>query len=266
MAKIAILTEDDSIWALSMWERTVVALRAQGHDIVGICAVRPKVGSNKNALEAYLRLGVLNLFKVSVFAIIHKSYRLFTRRASSICAFSKFQSIPFLSAKTPNDPHVLEWFKAREIDIIIMSQGHILKDALLEVPRLGVINRHAGLLPENKGLMPYLWAVIEDIPHAISYHVATRDIDAGAVLYQTRDIPSEALRSMIAFYAYVHIQAADMWGAAIEALMQGESISVGQSDNAPRSMPTVSQMVRFHRKAGCIMRFSDVTFARGLVL
>jgi methionyl-tRNA formyltransferase len=44
--------------------------------------------------------------------------------------------------------------------LVVIAFGHILPEALLQLPRLGAINIHASLLPKYRGPAPIHWAII----------------------------------------------------------------------------------------------------------
>ena len=44
--------------------------------------------------------------------------------------------------------------------IVVVAYGQILKESILNLPRLGCINVHASLLPKYRGAAPINWAII----------------------------------------------------------------------------------------------------------
>jgi len=67
-------------------------------------------------------------------------------------------------------------------DLIIFTGGNILRKQLLEVPRLGVINVHLGLLPEIRGMSSPEWSLLNQVPIGITIHYVDEGIDTGPVL------------------------------------------------------------------------------------
>jgi methionyl-tRNA formyltransferase len=61
-----------------------------------------------------------------------------------------------------------------------------IPQAALDVPRLGSINHHPGLLPRHRGPIPLAWAVREgDAAWGITWHRMDAELDTGNVLAQT---------------------------------------------------------------------------------
>jgi methionyl-tRNA formyltransferase len=56
----------------------------------------------------------------------------------------------------------------------------------LEVPRLGSINMHPGLLPRHRGPVPMAWVFREGDPHfGVTWHRMDAELDTGPILAQT---------------------------------------------------------------------------------
>ena len=54
----------------------------------------------------------------------------------------------------------LEWIKGFDVDcIIVMAYGHMLRDHIINYPRLGCLNLHASLLPKLRGASPVETAI-----------------------------------------------------------------------------------------------------------
>jgi len=72
--------------------------------------------------------------------------------------------------------------------IVVVSFGQILKEPLLELPRLGCLNVHFSLLPKLRGAAPIAWAIIRGHRKTgVSIIRMVRKMDAGAVLAQVRE-------------------------------------------------------------------------------
>jgi folate-dependent phosphoribosylglycinamide formyltransferase PurN len=69
-------------------------------------------------------------------------------------------------------------------DLLIFTGGNILRRQVLDVPRLGVLNAHLGLLPEIRGMSSPEWSLLNDIPVGVAIHKIDEGIDTGPVLQQ----------------------------------------------------------------------------------
>ncbi|MFN2317587.1 MAG: methionyl-tRNA formyltransferase [Gemmatimonadales bacterium] len=72
---------------------------------------------------------------------------------------------------------------------VVVAYGHILKPEILAVPRLGMINVHASLLPALRGAAPIPWSILEGHPRTgVTIMQMEAGLDSGPILMQ-RDTP-----------------------------------------------------------------------------
>ena len=57
-----------------------------------------------------------------------------------------------------------------------------MRDEVLRVPRLGVLNSHLALLPEIRGMSSPEWSLLRGIPLGITIHFMDSGIDTGPIL------------------------------------------------------------------------------------
>jgi methionyl-tRNA formyltransferase len=96
--------------------------------------------------------------------------------------------LPVLQPERMNDPAFLDALGALRADVgIVAAYGKILTDAVLAVPRLGVINVHASLLPRYRGAAPVHRAIIAgERETGITIMRVVRALDAGPMLASAR--------------------------------------------------------------------------------
>ncbi len=89
----------------------------------------------------------------------------------------------FLTFDNINSPKALDKLKELDIDLILNARTRsIFKKELLSLPRLGCINIHHGLLPDQRGVMCDFWAHLDNQPSGFSIHEMTSTLDAGRIL------------------------------------------------------------------------------------
>lgn len=102
-----------------------------------------------------------------------------------VTAFAAEQQIPIWV-----QPHrraiapFLRQLQAAAPDVIVVwSYSMILPQAVLDVPRLGVVNVHGGLLPEYRGGHVMQWAIINgETETGVTLHYMDAGIDTGPVI------------------------------------------------------------------------------------
>ena len=92
--------------------------------------------------------------------------------------------IPVLQPERPTNPEFLDQCRALDPDLgVVVAYGHILKPALLETPRLGMINVHASLLPRWRGAAPIQWAIAHGDPTTgVTIIQMEAGLDSGPIL------------------------------------------------------------------------------------
>ncbi len=71
--------------------------------------------------------------------------------------------------------------------VVSVDYDRILRRSLLEVPRLGAINAHPGMLPRYRGVSVVTWALQNGEPEiGVTVHYLDEHIDAGDIILQRR--------------------------------------------------------------------------------
>lgn len=105
----------------------------------------------------------------------------------SISAYAESLGIPVWNIKTPNSKKFQEELKALNPDIIINQSQSIIKKDLLDVPKIGVINRHNALLPKNRGRLTPFWVLYkQEKETGVSIHFVEEGIDSGDIIVQKK--------------------------------------------------------------------------------
>jgi methionyl-tRNA formyltransferase len=70
--------------------------------------------------------------------------------------------------------------------IVVVAYGQILRQRVLDVPRLGCINVHGSLLPELRGAAPIQWAIIRGLAETgVTTMFMDRGMDTGDMLLRS---------------------------------------------------------------------------------
>ncbi len=93
--------------------------------------------------------------------------------------------IPLLFTKNVNDETFLEKLKLLEPDLIVNQSELLLKEGILKIPKIGVLNRHASLLPHFRGRLGSWWSHAHEPPeYGVTIHFVDKDIDSGPIIVQ----------------------------------------------------------------------------------
>ena len=93
-------------------------------------------------------------------------------------------NIPVLQPERMRDEGFLAELRQLDADLgVVAAYGRILTDAILTVPRLGMINVHASLLPRWRGAAPVHRAVLAgDVETGVTIMRVVRELDAGPMV------------------------------------------------------------------------------------
>lgn len=97
-------------------------------------------------------------------------------------------SVPVVQPETLRDPDIRGQLESLAWDLgVVAAYGRLLPSWLLALPRLGLINVHASLLPRHRGASPIHRAVMEGDPETgVTIMRVVQALDAGAMLATVR--------------------------------------------------------------------------------
>jgi len=129
----------------------------------------------------------ISSFKTIIFKIKKKLYSLGIGKNPSILAYAESKKIPTKTITTPNSKKFREYLATLNLDVIINQSQNIIKKELLDIPRIGVLNRHNALLPKNRGRLTPFWVIFNgDSETGVSIHFVEEGIDSGDIVVQKK--------------------------------------------------------------------------------
>jgi hypothetical protein len=266
--RIAIFTSNNYTWAFPSWTRTIPEL-IKRYDVIGIYLFPEKLGKMKGAQISlwFLRIfGACNFVLLALYSIKTRFLQLTSqvRTWKHLCI--KY-NIELNTGQTPNSKIVCDWVKKNNIDIIFITEPTILKEDIIASPNIGIINKHAAVLPSCQGLFPFLWAKINGSPTGITFHKVNAGIDTGEILVQIR-YPSGDSRgiSMLRFYLDVFYLFSSMASLAVERLIEKDYRKPSLVGASSYSFPTKEDYKEYHGKSCKIAQLSDLFYQPNLPL
>ena len=142
-------------------------------------------------------------------------------------------AIPVLQPQTLKDPAFMTAFTVLNADIgVVAAYGKILSDAVLAVPRLGMINVHASLLPRHRGAAPVHRAIIAgDSVTGVTIMKVVKALDAGPMMAEVRRAiePNETSEDV---ERDLSVLGAGLLVSTLNAIAEGSARETPQDDNA----------------------------------
>lgn len=194
------------------------------------------------------------------------------RRGSlrSFQALAEITGQPLLECNRLNDGPELERFTAMAPDLVIsIRYGVILRQAVLSVPRLGVLNLHSGALPAYRGVMASFWALLHGETHlgTTLHTIDDASIDTGRIVASS-ELPVNPDKSYLWHVLSLYEAGCANIAAAVALLSSGQSLpAVPQAAaGAYYSFPNADALRRFHAAGWRLVDNDDlVTMARRFI-
>ena len=82
-------------------------------------------------------------------------------------------------------------------DLIVFTGGGIIKESLLKIPKIGILNCHMGILPNYRGLDSTYWALKNNDFNnvGLTTHLMDKGIDTGPII-KKYPIHSEKIKNL----------------------------------------------------------------------
>ena len=136
------------------------ALIGEGHDVVGVVTQpdRPQGRSRSKLLPSPVKI------------------------------VAEAEGIPVLQPERPRGDEFMASIRALQPDLsVVVAYGHILRQEVIDLPRLGTVNIHASLLPRWRGAAPIQAAILAGDPETgVAVMRMVLALDAGPVLHEVR--------------------------------------------------------------------------------
>lgn len=151
------------------------------------------------------------------------------RRLRATC---RRQGIAFQRSENVMSPETLDFVRRFEPDVIVSLCHQILKEPLISMAPLGIVNVHPGLLPDFRGIQPYFWELSEgsDRAGATLHLIEDEGVDTGGVLAHTSYATSPGMSVQLNYYLTIQC-AARLLPGCLEGLRDGKLAPQVQSEN-----------------------------------
>ncbi|MEO7021528.1 MAG: methionyl-tRNA formyltransferase [Ktedonobacteraceae bacterium] len=148
------------------------------------------------------------------------------------------RNIPLWEVSRLADPAVIELLSSYQPDLICVACfSRTIPRAVLAIPRLGCLNVHPSLLPDNRGPEPLFWTFrLGHERSGVTIHLMNEGLDSGAIVVQEAfDLPEDIT------YAELEEQAAKLGGTllvkAVEEMARGQAECRLQDESQSSSYP-----------------------------
>jgi methionyl-tRNA formyltransferase len=153
-------------------------------------------------------------------------------QASPVKQLSEQLGLTLLQPQRLRDDAFLETFRSLDADLgVVAAYGKILTDAVLEVPKAGLINVHASLLPKFRGAAPIHRAVMAgETMTGVTIMRVVKALDAGPMIAKaTRPIGDDETSAEVE--RDIARLGADLLVDSVDALAEGRASETSQNES-----------------------------------
>ncbi len=202
--------------------RLVRPLFESEHQVIGILESMPRdYDGSKN--------------KSILVRILKKIYSTVKKQDVFLPDFCRKKNIPYNFIWKKNSTEIADWIESLNPDLIVVfSMSQLLKDDILKIPRLGVINLHPSFLPNYRGANPDFWQYHDmEMNPGVTVHYVNAGEDTGDIIYQERvHIPLGA-KSPARLDKLIGELGVSLMLKAIDAIAQGNAPRIPQPAQSP---------------------------------
>jgi methionyl-tRNA formyltransferase len=114
--------------------------------------------------------------------------------------------------------------------IVVVAYGQILKKRLLDIPRWGVVNVHASLLPNLRGAAPVQWTILNDeAKTGLTVMQMDEGMDTGPIIFQ-EEVPVLKDETAGHLHDRLAVMAGDLMARSLER-MAGRAVETTPQDH-----------------------------------
>ena len=150
--------------------------------------------------------------------------------------------LPVIQPASLRDEQTKQMLQAAAADFfIVVAFGHLLRESVLNMPRLGCINVHASLLPKYRGPAPIQWAVINGEPETgVTTMLMDKGLDTGDILMSATETigPSDTAGSL---HDRLALKGADLLVRTLAAFADGSIQRTVQNHSAATYAPLLKK-------------------------
>jgi len=128
-------------------------------------------------------------------------------------------------------PEVVEELASTGADVmVVVGYGQIIPQSIIDLPRLGIVNVHASLLPRWRGAAPIQWSIASgDTATGVTTMLINAGLDTGDILLQS-ETPIGTEENALALGARLSQMGAKLLIETLELLEKGACPRVPQID------------------------------------
>ncbi|NER94654.1 MAG: hypothetical protein F6J86_12570 [Symploca sp. SIO1B1] len=245
MVRVYILARDENIFHPAFFD-TILSTCPPDYMVIGAAIVASRE-TLLDSIQYVFRLGGASSVIKLALKLSCQKLKLYLQQSPliSVRAVFKRHNIKFEEITNPNDKQFLERLAEQQPDVVFCAVPNILKKDILALPQLVCVNRHAGKLPDYRGLEPIFQALrCGETTITVTYHSMIEAIDGGYILWEHEE-PVSHKDSVYTIYERLFPASARGFWEAIKNLKMRQLKLVNLQEGNYFSKPTQMQVLQF---------------------
>jgi len=150
-----------------------------------------------------------------------------------------------------NNLEYIEKIKEFEPDIILCNFSQVVSKRFLDIAKIGCLNTHYSLLPENRGREPLFWTLLNGETAGVTIYKMTENIDTGDIIAQ-KSFSLNGIKTLHGAIKYSYEISKTLVVDALEKIIYDKKISVkrieGKSASTYNKWPQQEHIALFRKK------------------
>jgi methionyl-tRNA formyltransferase len=255
--KIEFLTQEDSLYILPFFEEFLQHYAGEFEIArISCCRAMGKRPRAQLLRELTWLYGIPGLSRLLWQAGTAKVLAALPRGRSasrfySIAQLARAYGIECVPVANPNQAEFTDGLTHRSPDLLVsVACPYILKQNVLEIPRLGCINIHHAPLPRYKGMMPTFWQLYHgERELGVTIHYMAAKVDEGDALLQ-ESVPVERGESLHNLIRQSKRHGAHCMARVLRSLQsnQAKPIPLDHAQGSYYTFPQREEALEFRRR------------------
>jgi len=148
----------------------------------------------------------------------------------NLAEVARTHGFPVVTCSDQNSPRAVAQLKRWSPDLAIFTGGNILRDEVLNVPRLGILNAHLAVLPEIRGMSSPEWSLLCGVPLGVTIHFMDSGVDTGPILLRREFAGADGCDSLADLRNKMIAEGIELIAEAVAGLDRGTISAVAQAD------------------------------------
>jgi len=245
LMNITILANKD---IASNYALNILLPKLSEHKICVFLSSRVGIQSVQPASLARLQFFEQELVNELIFPLLNSSNK---TNFKSFEQLNKLLCQPIEPLNNINSTEGVAKIRASKPDLMLtIRYGIILKDAILNIPPLGILNLHSGLLPNYRGVMATFWAMLEQqqIIGTSLHYIRDSSIDTGDIIAKSELLVNSS-KCYLWHLLQLYVDGCKLVHNTIQLIDAGETIKTSpQIGNGKYfTFPKEADLQKFHQ-------------------